>query len=98
MVSRSEEITASYTSTVAPLWDKHPRILGGKTGHTEAAGYCLLISAEVEHRVVVMAFLGGKTSDARFDDFARVVAWLEASATTAPEPARPVDEQPGWSP
>lgn len=95
VVSRSEEITASYTSTVAPLWDKHPKILGGKTGHTEAAGYCLLISAEVENRIVVMAFLGGKTSDARFHDFAKVVAWLEASATGAPEPACEHVHEPG---
>jgi D-alanyl-D-alanine carboxypeptidase len=86
VVSRSEEITASYTSTVQPLWDSHPRILGGKTGHTEGAGYCLLIEAEVGKRVVVMAFLGGKTADARFADFARVVAWLEATAAPRREP------------
>lgn len=78
VVSKSEEITASYTSTVAPLWDKHPKILGGKTGHTDGAGYCLLIEAEVERRVVVMAFLGGRTAAARFSDFAKLVAWLEA--------------------
>jgi D-alanyl-D-alanine carboxypeptidase len=78
VVSRSGDITANYTSTVAPLWDKHPKILGGKTGHTDSAGHCLLIEAEVAGRVVVMAFLGGKTSGARFDDFARIVAWLEA--------------------
>jgi D-alanyl-D-alanine endopeptidase (penicillin-binding protein 7) len=87
VVSRSEQITASYTSTVQPLWDPHPKpkakakakakILGGKTGHTDGAGYCLLIEAEIGKRVVVMAFLGGKTADARFADFARIVAWLE---------------------
>jgi D-alanyl-D-alanine carboxypeptidase len=83
VVSRSEAITASYTSTVQPLWDTHYKILGGKTGHTDGAGYCLLVEAEVARRVVVMAFLGGKTAEARFVDFARVVAWLEASAASA---------------
>jgi D-alanyl-D-alanine carboxypeptidase len=86
VVSRSEEITASYTSTVAPLWDKHLKVLGGKTGHTAGAGYCLLISVEVAGRVVVMAFLGGKTPEARFADLARLVAWLEARAAGAGPP------------
>jgi D-alanyl-D-alanine carboxypeptidase len=80
VVSKSEEITANYTSTVQPLWDQHPKILGGKTGHTGGAGYCLLIEAEVQGLVVVMAFLGGKTPDARFSDFSRLVAWIEANA------------------
>lgn len=89
VVSRSEEITASYTSTVAPLWDKRPKILGGKTGHTEGAGYCLLIEAEIANRVVVMALLGGKTADARFDDFAKLVAWLESNAPSAQDKVFP---------
>jgi D-alanyl-D-alanine carboxypeptidase len=83
VVSKSEQITATYTSTVQPLWDTDPKILGGKTGHTDGAGYCLLIEAEVASRVVVMAFLGGKTTSARFGDFARVVAWLQAGAAGA---------------
>jgi D-alanyl-D-alanine carboxypeptidase len=83
VVSKSEQITASYTSTVQPLWDRRYKILGGKTGHTDGAGYCLLLEAEVAGRVVVMAFLGGRTAGARFADFARVAAWLEASAGRA---------------
>jgi D-alanyl-D-alanine endopeptidase (penicillin-binding protein 7) len=88
VVSRSEAITASYTSTVQPLWDGRYKVLGGKTGHTDAAGYCLLIEAEIGGRAIVMAFLGGKTAGARFADFARVVAWLEATAASARQPAR----------
>lgn len=78
VVSKTEEITAHYTSTVQPLWDRDKRykILGGKTGHTEAAGYCLLVEVALEKRVVVMAFLGGKTSEARFSDFAKLIDWL----------------------
>jgi D-alanyl-D-alanine endopeptidase (penicillin-binding protein 7) len=76
VVSQSSTITASYTSTVQPLWDGHYKILGGKTGHTDGAGYCLLIEAEVAGHPVAMAFLGGKTADARFADFAKVMRWL----------------------
>jgi D-alanyl-D-alanine carboxypeptidase len=86
VVSRSAAIAASYTSTVQPLWERRYKIFGGKTGHTDAAGYCLLISAEVAGRRVVVALLGGKTSQARFDDFARLIAWL-AAAPPAPAPA-----------
>lgn len=87
VVSTSARITAHYTSTVQPLWDDRYKILGGKTGHTDAAGYCLLIEVELDHRPIVMAFLGGATSDARFADFARLVRWLArptaiAAATT----------------
>lgn len=76
VVSRSQAITASYTSTVRPLWDRAYKVLGGKTGHTEGAGYCLVIGLEVRGRPVVIALLGGKTPDARFDDLAKLVAWL----------------------
>ena len=74
--SRSQEVTASYTSTVKPLWDAHYKIRGGKTGHTDGAGYCLLISVTIGKRSFVMALLGGKTPEARFADFAKLVAWL----------------------
>ncbi|TMQ13024.1 MAG: D-alanyl-D-alanine carboxypeptidase [Deltaproteobacteria bacterium] len=80
VVSRSAAVTASYTSTVRPLWDPHYKILGGKTGHTDAAGYCLLISIDVAGRRLVISLLGGKTPGARFDDFARLVEWLDSTA------------------
>jgi D-alanyl-D-alanine carboxypeptidase len=89
VVSRSGDITATarYTSTVRPLWDRRYKILGGKTGHTEGAGYCLLIAAEAAGRPAVMTLLGGRTKDARFDDFAALMARL-AARTWAPEPLR----------
>lgn len=78
IASASHRATASYTSTVKPLWDRRYHVLGGKTGHTEAAGYCLLIGVVVGDRPYVMAMLGGRTPEARFDDFAELVGWLEA--------------------
>jgi D-alanyl-D-alanine endopeptidase (penicillin-binding protein 7) len=82
VMSQSGAITASYTSTVRPLWDRRYKILGGKTGHTAGAGYCLVIGVEIAGRPVIIALLGGKTADARFDDFSALVSWLKAGAVT----------------
>lgn len=76
VTSRSGKITAHYTSTVAPLWDARYPIRGGKTGHTEAAGYCLAIVATLGHRDVAFAFLGGAAPADRFEDFAKLADWL----------------------
>ena len=76
VVSESGAITAHYTSTVAPLWDDRFTIRGGKTGHTGAAGYCLVIVARIGRRDVAMAFLGGAEPGARFDDFAKLAQFL----------------------
>ena len=78
ITSKSEEITARYTSTVKPLWDPRYKILAGKTGHTDAAGYCLLIAVKLGERRFVIALLGGQTPDQRFRDFEALMAWLEA--------------------
>jgi D-alanyl-D-alanine endopeptidase (penicillin-binding protein 7) len=88
VVSRSDEITARYTSTVRPLWESRYKILGGKTGHTDGAGYCLLIEAEISGRLVVIALLGGKTDAARFEDFAHLAAWLNAAVPLRAAAAR----------
>lgn len=76
ITSKSEAVTIDYKSTVLPLWTKGLHIRGGKTGTTEAAGHCMLIGATVDKRPVVMAFLGGETSNSRFLDFSRVLHWL----------------------
>jgi D-alanyl-D-alanine endopeptidase (penicillin-binding protein 7) len=75
--SRSEAVTIDYKSTVKPLWSKGHRIRGGKTGTTEGAGHCMLITAEVGGVDYTMAFLGGESANSRFLDFAKVTRWLE---------------------
>jgi serine-type D-Ala-D-Ala endopeptidase (penicillin-binding protein 7) len=77
IVSRSEEVEVDYKSTVQPLWDRRYKVRGGKTGWTEAAGYCLIVSAEIGGRTVVIALLGAKHKDARYGDFAKIADWLE---------------------
>ena len=54
-------------------WD----IIGGKTGYTDAAGYCYVTAARIDGREIVMAFLHADGKLARFADFDRVAAWLD---------------------
>jgi len=82
--SRSDHQTIELTSTVRPLWERF-RIRGGKTGHTDEAGYCMIVGADVAQRSVVMVFLGAPTSSARYGDFVRVAEWLARRLTGGPE-------------
>lgn len=75
--SRSEAVTIDYKSTVKPLWSKAHRVRAGKTGTTEGAGHCMLITADVDGVTYTMAFLGGTSANSRFLDFAKVARWLE---------------------
>jgi D-alanyl-D-alanine endopeptidase (penicillin-binding protein 7) len=78
IVSKSETLTLDYKSTVLPLWNKQFKIRGGKTGTTESAGHCMLISATIDGRAVTMAFMGGETANSRFLDFAKAAHWVDA--------------------
>ncbi|HEV58628.1 MAG TPA: D-alanyl-D-alanine carboxypeptidase [Phycisphaerales bacterium] len=46
------------------LW-RDPSVDGGKTGHTEAAGYCLVVSAERDGMRLITVVLGTDSEDAR---------------------------------
>jgi D-alanyl-D-alanine endopeptidase (penicillin-binding protein 7) len=78
VTSKSGDIVADYTSTIAPLWNPRYKIVGGKTGWTEAAGYCEVVAAEVGGRTVVIALLGAARRQARYDDFMALARWLES--------------------
>ncbi len=59
-------------------------ILGGKTGYTDIARYCLAIAARTfTGREVGMVFLGGEGRFTRFADFTRVVKWLQPGTAYA---------------
>jgi len=66
----------SYNNTNRSLRSARYHVLGGKTGYTDAAGYCLVIAAEVDGREVAMVFLGSQGKLTRYGDFNRVVGWL----------------------
>jgi serine-type D-Ala-D-Ala endopeptidase (penicillin-binding protein 7) len=67
-----------YASTNVPLRAKKYDVIGGKTGYTEAAGYCFITGARFAGKEVVMAFLKSDGKLTRFADFDRVAAWLSA--------------------
>lgn len=77
VVSKDRYAKIHYGTTNAPLvagkWD----VIGGKTGYTQAAGYCFVTGARFDDREVVMAFLGASGKLTRFADFNRVAAWLD---------------------
>lgn len=79
--SRPRSIT--YTNTnKAGVSQKFP-VTGGKTGFTNEAGYCLLITATLAKRDVVMVFLGTREKLTRFGDFNRVAKWFVSGGVGA---------------
>jgi D-alanyl-D-alanine endopeptidase (penicillin-binding protein 7) len=68
-------------------------ILGGKTGYTDPARYCLAIAARTTGgREVGMVFLGAEGRFTRFADFTRVLKWVEPPVLAAPK-APPTDAE-----
>jgi D-alanyl-D-alanine endopeptidase (penicillin-binding protein 7) len=83
------QVEIEYTSTdVALRTEKRFPILGGKTGYTDEAKYCLAIAARIEGRRIGMIFLGADGKLTRFGDFNRGVAWLMAGGDQAAVAAR----------
>lgn len=77
-------VEIEYTSTdIALRTEKRFPILGGKTGYTDEAKYCLAIAAKLDGRRVGMVFLGADGKLTRFGDFSRGVAWLQAGGDKA---------------
>lgn len=80
ITSKSGYAKLDYGTTNQPLLSKTHKVTGGKTGYTRPAGYCFIVSAEIDGREYVMAFLGGDGKQTRFADFTRVATWLESGA------------------
>jgi D-alanyl-D-alanine carboxypeptidase len=84
--SKDKKTKVEYRSTVEPLHDQNYPV-HGKTGHTEAAGYCMMIAAAIGGHEYVMAFLGGANKRTRFVDFGNVAVWLDGGRR--PPPPKP---------
>lgn len=69
--------TINYANTNRVLHRDNPRVLGGKTGYTRDAGYCLVTGVEMSQRRLAFVFLGGDGELTRFADFNRVMGWME---------------------
>lgn len=68
-------------------------ILGGKTGYTDIARYCLAIAARTDDgRELGMVFLGAEGKLTRFADFTRVIRWLAPTKAFAGEVDRTADK------
>jgi D-alanyl-D-alanine endopeptidase (penicillin-binding protein 7) len=80
VVGKGGKPKIGYGSTNQPLVVKKYDVIGGKTGYTEAAGYCFVTAAHFHDRDVVMTFLGAPGKQARFGDFNRVAEWLAQGA------------------
>ena len=68
--------TIHYSNTNRVLHRNRMRVLGGKTGYTRPAGYCLVTGVELNGRRLAFVFLGGDGELTRFADFNRVVGWM----------------------
>ena len=98
IVAKGGRPKIGYGSTNQPLVVHKYEVIGGKTGYTEAAGYCFITAATFNGREVVLAFLGADGKQTRFADFNRVAAWIDRGAPGAkislaakPRPALHVD-------
>ena len=56
------------------LW-LDPSVDGGKTGHTEAAGYCLVASSKHGPRRLLSVLLGAKSEEMRADESLKLLNW-----------------------
>ena len=76
IVAQGGKHRIEYSSTNRALVAKTYDVIGGKTGYTEAAGYCFITGARFAGKEVVMAFLKAEGKDTRFADFNRVAEWM----------------------
>jgi D-alanyl-D-alanine carboxypeptidase (penicillin-binding protein 5/6) len=56
------------------LW-KNPLVDGGKTGHTESAGYCLVASGQKDNMRLIAVVVGTKSDNARMDETNKLLAY-----------------------
>jgi D-alanyl-D-alanine endopeptidase (penicillin-binding protein 7) len=80
VVGKGGKPKIGYGSTNQALVAGKYDVIGGKTGYTEAAGYCFVTAARFHGRDVVMTFLGASGKQTRFADFNRVAEWLSSGA------------------
>jgi len=79
--------TIHYANTNRVLHRDNLRVLGGKTGYTDEAGYCLVTGVEMDGRRLAFTFLGADGELTRFADFGRVVGWMATTVTRRPSNA-----------
>lgn len=81
--SKSGYAKIRYNTTNVPMILGQYKVAGGKTGYTNAAGYCFITGAAVGGRDYLFVFLGADGKETRFADFNRAARWLDAGAPGA---------------
>lgn len=81
--SKSNYARIQYNTTNVPMILGTFKVAGGKTGFTNAAGYCFITGATVKSRDYLFVFLGADGKETRFADFNRAARWLDAGAPGA---------------
>ena len=80
VVAKGRRRGIQYGTTNQPLLAHKFDVIGGKTGYTDAAGYCFINAVRIDDHLVITAFLGADGKLTRFADFNRVATWLSHGA------------------
>jgi serine-type D-Ala-D-Ala endopeptidase (penicillin-binding protein 7) len=70
----------NYANTNRLIHSNHNKILGGKTGYTDEALYCLVVASEVGGRRICTVILGAYGELTRYGDYSRIKGWLTRNA------------------
>lgn len=77
-----------YANTNRMLHRERFKTIGGKTGYTRPAGYCLISASRIAGHRLAFIFLGADGELTRFADFNRVWDWMAANGHIPPDPAQ----------
>ena len=78
-VQNAEDVR-TVVSTNELLKSAYPRVIGGKTGFTDDAGYCMVVlSSDDDGNELISVVFGSETSDARFQDTKALVTWSHSA-------------------
>lgn len=78
-VSHKRRRVLHYGNTNRLLFRDRYGVLGGKTGFTNPAGYCLISASQIGERRVAFVFLGSEGELTRYGDFSRVWGWMDTN-------------------
>ena len=59
------------------LLNSYLKVLGGKTGFIDEAGYCLTVLSEINNHKIIAVVLGSNSDNDRFQDTKSLINWVE---------------------
>jgi D-alanyl-D-alanine endopeptidase (penicillin-binding protein 7) len=82
----------NYANTNRLIHSDANKILGGKTGYTDEALYCLVVASEVGGKRICTVILGAYGELTRYGDYSRIKGWLTQNAPDEELPDDPALE------